>query len=77
VLECDTDGLSPFELAATGRVFEIVDAESFDGDSSLIGDTAYLCRALGESFNVMIRFPLDDFRRAPDAVEGLFEEAIM
>jgi hypothetical protein len=36
VFDADSGGLSPFELAATGRVFEVVDEESFEGDSSLM-----------------------------------------
>lgn len=37
VLDVESGGLSPFELVATGRVFEVVDADedSFEGDSSL------------------------------------------
>jgi hypothetical protein len=35
VFDVDSGGLSLFELAAIGRVFEVVDEESFDGDSSL------------------------------------------
>ena len=85
VLEVDSGGLSPFELAATGSVFEVDDdEESFEGDSSLIcssltwtGATSKLCRALGDNFKVMIMLALDDFRRAPEAVDGLLEEAIV
>lgn len=35
VFDVDGGGISPFELAATGRVFEVADDESFEGDSSL------------------------------------------
>ena len=77
VLEFGSDGFSPFELAATGRVFDVADDESFDGDSSLTGVVANLCRACGDNFRVTIRFPFDDdFRRAPELVEILVEVAI-
>jgi len=35
VFDADGSGLSPFELAVTGRVVEVADDDSFDGDSSL------------------------------------------
>jgi hypothetical protein len=76
VFEFDSEGFSSFELAATGRVFEVAEDESFDGDSSLVEVVLNLCRALGDNFSVTIRFPFDDFRRAPEPVEVLVEEVI-
>lgn len=35
VFDVDSGRLSPFELVAIGRVFEVVDEDSFEGDSSL------------------------------------------
>lgn len=71
-----SDVLSPFGLAAMGRVFEVVDDESFDGDSSLTatGVTINLCKALGDSFSVTIILTFDDLRRAVDI---LFAETIV
>ena len=77
VFEFDSEGFSPFELVATGRVFEVADDESFDGDSSLMGVVSNLCRAFGDNFSVTIRFPFDDFRRAPEPAEVLVEEVIV
>ena len=80
VLVFDSDGLSPLELGATGSGTEIVDDESFDGDSSLTGAAgANVCRAFGDSFKVTTRLfgAVEDFRRAADAVVGLPDEAIV
>lgn len=78
VLAFDSDGLSPFELGATGGGFEIVDDDSFEGDSSLTSVTgSNLCRALGGSLNVNIKMPFEDFRRVAEAIAGLLDEAIL
>jgi hypothetical protein len=79
VLEFDSDGLSPFELVATGGGMAVADAESFDGDSSLIGGgvDSKVCNALGDSFKVMIMLAFEDFRRAVGVVAGLVDEAIV
>lgn len=65
VFEADSDG-SP-RAWSTGMVLDVVDeAESFAGDSSLMGDAAAnLTRLLGDSLSVTIMEPLDDFRREP------------
>jgi hypothetical protein len=77
VFELDSGGLSPFELGATGRVFEAVDEDSFEGDSSLTtGFSANLSRTLGDKFNVMINDVFDDFRRAAETVWGFVTEDI-
>jgi hypothetical protein len=63
VLAFDSDGLSPFELDATGGGFEIVDDDSLEGDSSLTSVAgSNFRRALGGSLNVNIKLPFDDFR---------------
>ena len=68
VFDDDSGGLSPLELGATGRVFEVDDEESFDGDSSLTaGFSSNLWRILGDSFSLAIKDTLDDFRRAAEA----------
>ena len=78
VLAFDSEGLSPFELGATGCGFEMVDDDSFEGDSSLTGAAgSNLCRALGDTFNVTIMLPFEDFRRATVAIAGLLDEAIV
>jgi hypothetical protein len=79
VLEADSAAFSPFELAATGRVFEVADDESFEGDSSLIGTGANFLKASGDSFNLTIKEVFVDFRRAGVGVaEGvLYVEAIV
>jgi hypothetical protein len=79
VLEVDSDLLSPFELAAIGRVFEVADEESFEGDSSLTGAAANFPNASGDSFSLTIMELFDDFRRAIAGVAGagLFAEAIV
>lgn len=79
VSDVDSVGLSPFELTAIGCVFEMVDDESLDGDSSLTGaGGANFCRLVGDSFRVMIILPFEDFRRAPGAEAGFAEvEAIV
>lgn len=80
VFEFDSDGPSPLELvAATSNVVEVADDESFDGDSSLTltGAGSNCCKALGDNFKAMIMLPFDDFRRAPEAAEGLVVEAIV
>jgi len=84
VLALESDLVSPFELGATGTVFEFEeDGDSFEGDSSLMTAGAggwKLCNALGDSFKVIIRllgFRLEDFLRAPGTVTGLFAEAIV
>ena len=78
VLEVESRAFSPFELVATASVFEAVDDESFDGDSSLTGaTTSNLRKALGDNFKVIIMFPFDDFRRGPKPVDGLADEAIV
>jgi hypothetical protein len=67
VFDVDSGGLSPFELAATCRVFEVVDEESFEGDSSLTtGFSANFSRCLGDTFNLTIKAVLEDFRRAAE-----------
>jgi hypothetical protein len=78
VLAFDSDGLSPFELGAMGGGFEIVDDDSFEGDSSLASVTgSNLCRALGDSLNMNIKLPLEDFRRLAEVIAGLLDEAIV
>lgn len=77
VFEFDSDGMSPLELVATGKLFDVVEDESF-GDSSLItGDTTNCCKSLGDSFNVTTRLPFDDFRRAPETAGILFADTIV
>lgn len=76
VLVVDSGGLSPFELGATGSVFETVDEDSFDGDSSLTtfssltGATANFWSCWGDIFSVTIMLTFDDFRRTPAAAAG-------
>lgn len=81
VLAFDSDGLSPFELGATGSGFEIVDDDSFEGDSSSTDAAgSSLFNVLGDTFNLMIKLPfvrLEDFRRTPEIVAGLLDEAIV
>jgi hypothetical protein len=78
VLAFDSDGLSPFELGAMSCGFEIVDDDSFEGDSSLtVAAGSNLCRALGDTLKVMIMLPFEDFRRPTEAVAGLLDEAIV
>jgi hypothetical protein len=75
VLAFDSDGLSPFELGATGGGFEIVDNDSLEGDSSLTSVAgSNFCRALGGSLKVIM--PFDDFRRPAEAITALLDEAI-
>jgi len=86
VLEVESDGLSPLELVAMGRVFEVVDEDSFEGDSSLTMVSANLLSSSGDSFNLTrpgrgLLAGLVDFRRGTVGVVaadvGLFAEAIM
>lgn len=79
VLEADSDGLSPCELAATGMVFDVVgDADSFEGDSSLTGESEpNLARLWGDSFKVTMSGVLEDFRRTAEAVAGCLADAMM
>jgi len=87
VLDVDSVGFSSFELGTTiGTGLEIVDDDSFDGDSSLTTclSSAFtgaagsnLCSTLGDTFRVTIMLPFDDFRRALEAVGVLVDEAIM
>jgi len=78
VFDADSGGLSPFELAAIGRVFEVVDEESFEGDSSLMtGLSANLWRCLGDTFNLTIKADLELFRLAAEAGCGLVTEAVV
>jgi hypothetical protein len=78
VLAFDSEGMSPLELDATGGGFDIVDDESFDGDSSLTSVTgSNICRALGGSLNVKIKLGFDDFRRPAEAIAGLLDEDIV
>lgn len=79
VLEADSATFSPFELAATGRVVEVADDESFEGDSSFIERGANFLKASGDTFNLTIREVFADFRRAGVGVadEVLFVEAIV
>lgn len=78
VFDVDSDGLLPFELVATGRVLEVVDEESFEGDSSLtMGFSEDLSKYFGGTLNLTIRVGLlDDFLRAAEA-GGLVMEAIV
>jgi hypothetical protein len=77
VLTFDSDGLSPFELGATGGGFEIDDDDSFDGDSSLTSVAgSNLCRALGGSLKVKIKLLFEDFRRPAEGIAGLLDEDI-
>lgn len=72
VFDMDSVGLSPLELTAIGCVFEMVDDESLDGDSSLTREAgANFCNSWGDSFKVMIVVAFEDFRRAPGAALGL------
>lgn len=79
VLDVESNRLSPFELEATGSVFEVVDEESFKGDPSLPGTTAYFFKASGGKFNLIIKEFFVDFRRAVVGVaeEDLIAETIM
>ena len=76
VFELDSDAISPFELAATARVFEVADEESFEGDSSLMAGGANLCRILGATFKTMTFEGFDDFRRGTVADDG-FDAAML
>lgn len=87
VLAADSTGFSADVLgAAMGIVLESVDVESFDGESSLTSLTSCLtgvagsrlCKNLGDSLKVRIFCspPLDDFRRAVEAVDGLLDGAM-
>lgn len=85
----ESDLSSSLELGATGRVLDVDEAgEFFDGDSSFSfsfssltsssvtggGEGAKRSSALGERVKVTTRLlPLDDFRRAAEIFEGLFE----
>lgn len=82
VLAADSEGTSPFELVATGSVFEMVDDDSFDGDSSFsifatfssatgAGSNRWSC--VGDSFNVTIMLAFEDFLRPPAAAVVLVE----
>jgi hypothetical protein len=78
VFEADSDGLSPCELAAAGSEFEVVGEESFDGTSSFMsGAGPNFDRASGDSFNVTINAPLDDFRRAVEVVDSCLTGAMV
>ena len=78
VFDVDSGGLSPFELVATGRVFDVVDEESFDGESSLtMTVSSNLCRSLGDNLSLTIRELFDDFRRAAVAGWGFATDAIV
>jgi len=76
VFEADSGGLSLFEAAAVTGGFEMVDEESFDGDSSLTGASENFDNFLGDSLRMMI-FDGDDFRRAVELVESLLGGAIV
>jgi hypothetical protein len=80
VFEFDSDGLSPAELAVAGNVFDVVDNESFSGDSSLTGVTdgaARVCRFVVDNFKITTRLPFDDFLRPPEAERGLVVDTIV
>jgi len=78
VLAFESEGMSPLELDATGGRFEIVDDDSFDGDSSLTSVTgSNFCRALGGSLIMWIKLAFDDFRRPAVAIAGLVDEDIV
>jgi len=81
VFELDSDGLSPLELMAAGAsgwLGGAIAGTSFDGDSSLTrGTSINLCKVLGDTFNLMIIEPFDDFRRTAEGVEVLVIEAIV
>lgn len=82
VLELDSDGLSPLGLmaaaGAAGWLGGAIVGTSFDGDSSLTrGTSINLCRILGDTFNLIIIEPFDDFRRTAEGVEVLVIEAIV
>lgn len=86
VLVADSEGTSPFELVAAGSVFETVDDDSFDGDSSF-SIFATCCSATGAgpncwssldgSFSVTIKLALDDFLRPPAAAVVLVGGAMV
>ena len=77
VLAFESEAWSPLELDATGGRFEIVDEDSFDGDSSLTSVTgSNFCRALGGRWIVWIKLGFDDFRRPAEAIAGLVDEDI-
>lgn len=86
VLVADSGGTSPFELVATGSVFEMVDDDSFDGDSSFsifatgssaTGAGSNCWRSLPDSFSVIIMLAFDDFLRPPAAAVVLVGGAMM
>jgi hypothetical protein len=82
VFGLDSLGLSPFELAATGSVLDVVETESFDGESSLTKGRTTDFSFKGDNFKVtiMVLFSLapDDLRRGVEvAVAGLLVEAIV
>lgn len=81
VLALDSTGISPFELDAAGGGLEMVEEESFDGDSSLTGGAGSNdCRTLGGRGNLTIKLPFEtdaDFRRATGAAAGLVDGAMV
>lgn len=72
VLAFDSDLISPLLLAATARLLDLGDEESFGGDSSLMDVLVYLFKSSGLSFNVTILLLMDFRRGAEVAEEGLF-----
>jgi len=78
VFEDDSGGLSVFEGAAAAGGFEMVNEESFEGDSSLMGAPANFASFSDDSLRMMIfDFTCDDFRRAVELVESLLGGAIV
>jgi len=86
VLVADSGGASPFELVATRSVVEMVDDDSFDGDSSFsifaicssaTGAGSNCWSSLDGSFNVTIKLALDDFLRPPTAAVCLVGGAMV
>lgn len=78
VLEADSDGFPPCELAATAKVSDVVGEEtSFTGDSSFtMGSDQNLARFLGDSLSVTSSGILEDLRRTKEAMAGCFADAM-
>jgi hypothetical protein len=76
VLDADPTKFSPFKVAGTGK--GVMEEASLIGDSSLMSDAGPdFASSLDDSFNTMINDAFDDFRRAVEAVDGCFVEAIV
>jgi hypothetical protein len=78
VLDADSDGFPPCELAATAKVSEVAgEATSFKGDSSFtMASAPNLARLLGDSLSVTSRGVLEGFRRTDEAMADCFADAM-